>query len=258
MYAVKIDNLNFNFGNKVLFKNLNLKIKTNTWNTILGNNGAGKTTLLKIIVGLIESNNIFIDNIKLNKSNKLDIRKKIGCVFENVENNLVCDTVLEELSFPLENLGLSQEEIELRIDNIINLFDFLPGKNQSIDSLTIDEKQVLAIMVSLIYNPKILILDEAFSYVNKLKKIQVMNILKKLNITIINVTHDAEELLYSDNIIVLKDGNVFMNDTIDNVFKDDKIDNLPFIVELSKKLKYYELVDDISYSYKELVEKIWK
>ena len=258
MYAVKIDNLNFNFGNKVLFKNLNLKIKTNTWNTILGNNGAGKTTLLKIIVGLIESDNIFIDNIKLNKSNKLDIRKKIGCVFENVENNLVCDTVLEELSFPLENLGLSQEEIELRIDNIINLFDYLPDKNQSIDSLTIDEKQVLAIMVSLIYNPKILILDEAFSYANKLKKIQVMNILKKLNITIINVTHDAEELLYSDNIIVLKDGNVFMNDTIDNVFKDDKIDNLPFIVELSKKLKYYELVDDISYSYKELVEKIWK
>ena len=108
MYIIEINNLNFDYSGKILFSNLDLKIEKNTFNCLIGNNGCGKTTLLKIMLGLIDSDNVTIDNIKLTKKNKFEIRKKIGCVFENPENNLICETVIEELSFPLNNLNLSK------------------------------------------------------------------------------------------------------------------------------------------------------
>lgn len=257
MYIIEINNLNFDYSGKLLFSNLDLKIEKNTFNCLIGNNGCGKTTLLKIMLGLIDSDNVTIDNIKLTKKNKFEIRKKIGCVFENPENNLICETVIEELSFPLNNLNLSKEEIDIRIKNITKMFDF-KNIDRPINKLTLDEKQTVALMSALIINPKILVLDEAFTYISKSCSKKILNILKKINITIISVTHDVEELLLSDNIIILKEGKIIINDKKEKVFESDLLDNYPFIIDLSNKLKYYELVDKISYSYKELVNEVWK
>ena len=257
MYIIEINNLNFDYSGKLLFSNLDLKIEKNTFNCLIGNNGCGKTTLLKIMLGLIDSDNVTIDNIKLTKQNKFEIRKKIGCVFENPENNLICETVIEELSFPLNNLNLSKEEIDIRIKNITKMFDF-KNIDRPINKLTLDEKQTVALMSALIINPKILVLDEAFTYISKCCSKKILNILKKINITIISVTHDVEELLLSDNIIILKEGKIIINDKKEKVFESDLLDNYPFIIDLSNKLKYYELVDKISYSYKELVNEVWK
>ena len=257
MYIIEINNLNFDYSGKILFSNLDLKIEKNTFNCLIGNNGCGKTTLLKIMLGLIDSDNVTIDNIKLTKQNKFEIRKKIGCVFENPENNLICETVIEELSFPLNNLNLSKEEIDIRIKNITKMFDF-KNIDRPINKLTLDEKQTVALMSALIINPKILVLDKAFTYISKSCSKKILNILKKINITIISVTHDVEELLLSDNIIILKEGKIIINDKKEKVFESDLLDNYPFIIDLSNKLKYYELVDKISYSYKELVNEVWK
>lgn len=258
MDVINISNLNFNFENKVLFNNLNLKIEGKKWYTLVGNNGVGKTTLLKLILGIIKSDCIFINDIKLDDESKYELRKCIGYVASNPNNNFLFETVEEELSFPLENLGFTEYEIGIRIDNIIKIFEFAKSKNTSIADLSLDEKQLLSIMTSLITNPKILLLDEAFMFMNKLKKDKALKILKKLDITIINVTHDIEELLFSDNIIIIKDGKILINDKKEEIFEKEVITDFPFIVDLSKKLKYYDLVDDISYSYKELVDKIWK
>lgn len=257
MSIIKINNLNFNYDNKILFNNLNLEIKENTWNSLIGNNGSGKTTLLKLILGLIESKGITIDNIELNTENKYEIRKKIGCVFEIPDNNLICETVKEELSFPLNNIGLNEQEVETRIDNITKLFNF-KKKESDINSLNLDEKQTLSVMSALITNPKIIILDEAFTYMSKSQSIKILNILKNLNITVISVTHDVEELLYSDNIIIIKDGKIIANEKKETIFEKQLLNDYPFIVDLSLKLKYYELVDNISYTYKDLVNEIWK
>lgn len=257
MSIIKISNLNFNYDNKILFNNLNLEIKENTWNSLIGNNGSGKTTLLKLILGLIESKGITIDNIELNTENKYEIRKKIGCVFEIPDNNLICETVKEELSFPLNNIGLNEQEVETRIDNITKLFNF-KKKESDINSLNLDEKQTLSVMSALITNPKIIILDEAFTYMSKSQSIKILNILKNLNITVISVTHDVEELLYSDNIIIIKDGKIIANEKKETIFEKQLLNDYPFVVDLSLKLKYYELVDNISYTYKDLVNEIWK
>lgn len=256
MNIIDIKDLNFSYENKILFSNLNLKIKENTWNSLIGDNGSGKTTLLKIILGLIDANNIKIDNINLNKENLFEIRKRIGCVFEVPDNNLICETPLEELSFPLNNLNINDTEINIRINNITKLFNF-NKLDKPINELSLDEKQVVAIMSALIINPKILILDEAFTFLSKNITNKILNILKKLNITIISVTHDMEELLYCDNIIILKE-NKAIYETKEEVFEKDLLKDYPFIVELSHKLKYYELVDKVSYSYKELVNDVWK
>lgn len=258
MDVIKIENLNLNFGSKVIYNNLNLEIKEKTWNSLLGSNGSGKTTLLKVILGLIKSDSVYIDGVKLDDNSKYEIRKKMGCVFENPNYNLMCETVEEELANPLENLNVEEKEINIRIDNIIRLFKFSKEKKTSIKDLTIDEKQILSIMVSLITSPKILILDEAFTFMNKSEKKRILKILKKLDITIISVTHDVEELLFSDNLIILEEGKIKTNDKKENIFEKEILDDFPFIVELSKKLQYYDLVNDISYSYKELVDKIWE
>ena len=137
------------------------------------------------------------------------------------------------------------------------MFDF-KNIDRPINKLTLDEKQTVALMSALIINPKILVLDEAFTYISKSCSKKILNILKKINITIISVTHDVEELLLSDNIIILKEGKIIINDKKEKVFESDLLDNYPFIIDLSNKLKYYELVDKISYSYKELVNEVWK
>ena len=152
---------------------------------------------------------------------------------------------------------MSKEEIDIRIKNITKMFDF-KNIDRPINKLTLDEKQTVALMSALIINPKILVLDEAFTYISKSCSKKILNILKKINITIISVTHDAEELLLSDNIIILKEGKIIINDKKEKVFESDLLDNYPFIIDLSNKLKYYELVDKISYSYKELVNEVWK
>lgn len=254
MNIIEIKNLNFSYKDKKIFDNFNLKIKKNTWNSIIGANGSGKTTLIKIITGLIESDSIYIDGVNLNNDTKYELRKKIACIFENVENGLFCETVLEELMFVLDNFSIDNKEI--RINNILNLFNF-ENINSLISDLSLDEKQTLAIMSGLIIGPKILILDEALTYLNKKSKIKILNILKKLDITVISITHDVEELLYADNIIVLSDGKVEIMGTLEELFNKDELSDYPFIVNLSKKLKYYDLVNDISYTYKELVDKIW-
>lgn len=257
MDIIKIENLDFNFENRVLFNKLNLKITDKSWYCLLGNNGSGKTTLIKIILGLIKTDSVFINNVSLNEETKYDLRKYVGCVFENPNNNLICEKIEEELSFPLENMGLSEKEIEIRIQNIMKIFGFSKKLDVSINDLTIDEKQTLSIMVALITGPQILILDEAFTFMNKAKKYKILEILKKLDITIISVTHDIEELMFADNIILLKNGKILANDKKENIFEKELLKNIPFIVDLSMKLKYYDLVQDISYSYKELVNKIW-
>lgn len=258
MDIIKIENLDFSYDNKVLFNNLNLKIKDKTWNTIIGSNGSGKSTLIRIILGFIKCDNVIVNGLKQCDDNKYEILKDIGCVFSNPNSNLICETVYDELSFALENLDVSEEIINERINNIIELFDFKKDLSCSINNLSLKEKQVVAIMSSLITNPKILILDEAFTYIDNKTKIKILNILKSIDFTIIYITHDMEDLLYTDNIIVLDDCKIVINEKKEEVFNKDLLKKYPFIVDLSIKLKYYDLIDDIAYSYRNLVDELWQ
>lgn len=249
---IEAKDLTFKYQDKLIFDNLNLQIEENKWYSLIGKNGCGKSTLAKMIVGLIPSN-IIVDGKRVIE-NIRETRKIVGLLMANPNDNLVCETVREELSFPLQNIELSSNEINNRIKNISKILDLKLSKN--ITELTTYEKQLLSLSSILVMEPKVLILDEAFTYLDDYSKNKILNILKQLNITIINITHNMEDTLYSDNIIIIEDGKVRINDLKEVVYKEEK--DLPFVVDLSRKLIYYDLLKEIKYNYKDLVDEVWK
>ena len=265
---IDIKNLNFKYDNKQIFNNFNLEIKESTFTTIIGLNGSGKSTLIKTILGLLKyDGEIKIDELTLNKENIKEIRKKIGVVFENPDNQFVAETVMDDIAFSLENLKLNSKDIKRKVREISNYIGISNLLEKEPSVLSGGEKQLVALASALVHEPKILILDEALTMVDVRTRKQIYSILedinKNKNMTIINVTHDMDELLYGDDIILIDNGNVILKGPKEEVLLEEKIFNslnleLPFMVNLSIKLKYYGLVDKLIFDMKEMVDQIWK
>lgn len=261
---IVIDNLNFKYNEQPLFKNFNLTINEYEWISIIGPNGSGKSTLAKILVGLLKHDgHITINSLVLTKETIKDIRKQIGIVFENPDNQFVSEKVTDEIVFKLENLGKSKSYIKKQLDYITSLLNIKDLLELTPHELNNSQKQIVSLASALIDEPKILILDETLNKIKKEDKDKIYKILKSLDITIINITHDMEETIYSDKILVLNDGNIEIFDDKLKVLEQEKLFNklgleLPFMVSLSLKLKYYNLVDNIIFDMEEMVDKLWK
>ena len=264
---VVIDNLSFKYTDKVIFDNLCLSIDKGRFTTILGNNGSGKSTLVKLLCGLLKcEGSIYIDDLLLSDNSLFDIRKNIGVVFENPDNCLISETVLEDLSFPLENLNLSSDYIFSKVNEISNYLGISDLLDRSPRDLSGGEKQLVSLGCALVTSPKLLILDEALSMLDDNSKFKILSFLKKIkkdfDVTIINVTHDIEESIYGDDILIIDSG-VVIHDSKEKVYEQEKIlksfgFDLPFMVDLSKRLSYYDLVDSYIYDMDEMVDLLWK
>lgn len=264
---IEINNLYFNYKDNNIFNNFSLSIKKGEWITLTGPNGSGKTTLIKILSGLIiTDSNIKISNILLNKNSIYEIRKTIGVVFDNLDNNFLCETVEEELVFPLENLCYSKKEMAIRLKELANIFNLEKIINKSINDLSIYEKVIISIASVLSYNPDILIMDETLSYLNNKEKEKILKILSLLNkkgLTIINSTHNLEESYNSDRLVVINGGKVILDNKPILVMEQEKElnkigINLPFEVDLSLKLKLYDLLDSTVLNINEMVDLLWQ
>lgn len=265
---VVINNLTFKYDDNVIFNNLCLSIEKGKFTTILGNNGSGKSTLVRLLCGLENSNNcIMIDNVLLCNNTVSDIRRKIGVVFENPDNSLISETVLEDLAFPLENLNCSSEYIHSRINKISNYLGIDHLLDRCPRDLSGGEKQLVSLGCALVTGPELLILDEALSMLDGLSKINMLKVLERIktdfNVTILNVTHDVEETIYGDDILLIYDGNVLLHDKKEKVYKQEKVlrdigFDLPFMVDLSNKLSYYDMVDSIVFDMEDMVDLLWK
>lgn len=241
---LKISHLSFSYtGETEALKDINLEIKKGSWISILGHNGSGKSTLSKCLVGLLEpaSGNIEIDGLKLNEENLNDIRRKIGIVFQNPDNQFVGVTVRHDIAFGLENQCLDPEEMERRVHHyasLVGMQDFL-GKEPH--QLSGGQKQRVAIAGALAMEQDILILDEATSMLDPEGTEEIIALIKKLNKelnkTIITITHDLSFAADSDELIVLKDGEIILQGTPEEVFKEEDLLKsshleLPFEVKL--------------------------
>lgn len=259
--------MSYSYSSIKVLDNVSFSIEENAINSIIGPSGSGKSTIVKILTGLLKTDaEIDISFMKMDKKNLYEIRKKIGVVFENPDNQFVADTVIDDIAFSLENMNYKNDIIMKKIKHIAKLLDMEYLLYREPAKLSGGEKELVAIAGALAHDPKVLILDEALTMLDCNKKIKVLEVLKKLTkegLTIINITHDSEELLYSDKIILLNKGKVIKTGTKDDIFKDDLLltrngVDLPFIVDLSIKLKYYGLIDDIVYDMDKLVDILWK
>ncbi len=265
---IKIERLNFKYKDKQVFNNLTLNIEKGSFVSIIGPNGSGKSTLIKILTGLLKYDGyINVDGYNLNEFYLKEIRRKIGVVFDNPDNHFVSETVIDDLAFSLENLQYDKEDINTSIKQISKIFNIGNILDKEPRNLTNSQKQKVAIASSLIFNPKILILDEALHQLTPKDKKEVLRILKKYqkerNLTIIMITHNLENTLFSDRIITLVNGNIYLDGTVKEVYSNrEKLSklqlNLPFIIRLSYELQQENIVNEIYTDFDDLMEVLWK
>ena len=266
---IKIKNMSFKYNEEYLFKDFNLEITPGSFVSIIGKNGSGKSSLARILIGLEDYDGyINIDGYLLNRENLKKIRRVFSACFDNCDDHFVGDTVYDDLAFSLENLEYSKEEIDFLVLNMARKFKINNILDKSFNLLTSSEKEKIAICSSLIHNSRILLLDEATYKLNASDRKLVFKILKeyktKNNLTIIHITHNLEDTLYSDRIIYLDKGNIVLDDSTYNIYskydevltKDGFI--LPFMVRLSHNLMLYDLIDKVYFDEREIVDKLWE
>lgn len=265
--VITLNNVSFSYNDKQIFKNLNLNIRKGSYTSIIGPNGSGKSTLMKLIVGLYKAEGkISVSGIEMSQDTYKSIRSKVGIVFENPDNQFVAETVMDEIAFALENMQYDSKEIKARVREVGKLLDIESLMEKEPHSLSGGQKELVSLASALVIKPDILILDEALDMIDNNRREDVLNILTNLNkegLTIVNITHNSEELLYGSDIIVLNEGEIKDQGNTKDLLRKEKLFKnngleLPFVVDLSYKLKYYGLVDDIVLDMDELVNLIWK
>lgn len=259
MNIISIKNLNFKYKNKIIFEKLNLNIKKNSITTIIGKNGSGKSTLVKLLTGIIPSDNIKYNDEILNKKN---VFKKIGVVSDVLENEFIGKTVKEYLNMTLLNMEYNKKKIKKRLEYIIDKLGLYEVINENPNNLSNSKKQLVSLAGALIYEPEVLILDNALAYFDSKDEILKLLLELKENMTIIHITQDIEDTLISDQVVII-DKKVILKGNKEKIYKEEKTLNnlgykLPFMVELSNRLQFYNLIDETMYDMQKMVDTLWK
>lgn len=262
--VVTVKNLNY----KNIIKNISLDVPKGAMIAISGSNKCGKTTLIKLLCGILEDNeNIIFEKVYLNSLSKTDIYKKIGFVIPSVKSPFLFNSVEQELLFVLDNLGLNEEQKKERYKTIVSLFKLRPHTMKDPNKLYLFLKIKLQLALAVIHKPKLLLIDDICTKLTKEEKKEILTILKKLNeeenLTIIMTTDNLEETLDYEKLYILNKGEVILSGEPLEVLKEDSLLNkiglsLPFMVDLSLKLKYYDLVEHIETDMERLVNTLWK
>lgn len=263
-----VNNLDFSYDNNSVFENLTFYLETNTVNFVIGSNNSGKTTLIKTLSGVLPSFNcIKIENVLLNQKNINRYVRMMGVVLFENKNQFLFDNVLNELTFPLENLCITRKKIFKRIDEVLELLNIKNILYKKIDELTNIERTKLLIGLSILHKPRIIFLDNPYINLNK-KESNIINKLlnlmaKKEGITVLITTNDLENVLSSDKVIVLGNKCVaFEGDPLTVLKQDNKLSklgiNMPLMIDLSIKLGQYDLLDKVILDTDRMVEVLWK
>ena len=229
--------------------NINITIKEGSFVVILGRNGSGKSTLAKLINALIlpSEGKVLVNGMDTSDSKYTwEIRRTVGMVFQNPDNQIIGTTVEEDVAFGPENLGIHPAEIIKRVNDSLKVVGLQEYNNSAPHLLSGGQKQRVAIAGILAMKPKCIVLDEATSMLDPIGRREVMNILQKLNkeekITIIHITHNMDEAFAADRVIVINDGMIVADGTPKEIFSDvDKIKELgldvPQVTELINELE---------------------
>jgi energy-coupling factor transporter ATP-binding protein EcfA2 len=215
---VEVERLGYTYpGGLSALKNISLKIGGSEFITIMGRNASGKTTLAKHFNRLLipTRGRIRVGGLDTREATIAEMARQVGFVFQNPNDHLFADTVYDEVSFTLKNLGSSREEIELRTAEVLERFELSEYRSQYPRSLSGGEKQRVALASVLVTNPKLLILDEPTRGMDYRLKSQLMRFLNEYRAegnTVILITHDVEIVAeYADRIILLSEGRVIVD-----------------------------------------------
>ncbi|MCU4117152.1 energy-coupling factor transporter ATPase [Mycoplasma zalophi] len=264
---IKIKDLYYKYPESQSFalQGVNLEIQTGHYVAILGHNGSGKSTLSKLISAIYKATEgeIWIDDIIYSKENLKKIRQKIGIIFQNPDNQFVGATVEDDIAFGLENKHVPREQMKELIHKYAKLVSMDDSLDREPSNLSGGQKQRVAIASTLALDPDIIIFDEVTSMLDPRGKEDILEIIHNLhrntNKILISITHDMDEAVLADELLVFSGGKLVASGSPKEILKNKEIVELakidsPFIYKLS------EMIDGIEPTYDEkvLIEEICK
>jgi len=258
---IKVKNLSFSYETDSdahiipALNDVSFEINKGEYVAVLGHNGSGKSTLAKLLNFILEpiSGQIFIDGKEITAEDIVDddiyeLRRKIGMVFQNPDNQIVATIVEEDVAFGPENLGLAPEEIRQRVDDALKTVGMTEYIKHEPHRLSGGQKQRIAIAGVIAMRPQCIIFDESTAMLDPIGRREVMATIHKLNkeenITVINITHYMDEASMADRVIVLNGGSLIMDGTPDEIFsRQEELTEIgldvPQSIALANKLKAY-------------------
>lgn len=250
-YETQDDNGNVT-TNKVL-ENFNLKIEQGSFVAILGHNGSGKSTVAKLTNGILtaDEGEIIVDGIKAENDESIySIRRKVGMVFQNPDNQIVSSIVEEDVAFGVENLGIEPSECRKRVDEALKTVNMYDYRLRTPSKLSGGQKQRVAVAGIIAMKPKCIVLDEPTAMLDPSGRKEVLDTIIKLNkqenITILLITHYMDEAVLADRVVVMDNGAIMLDGTPREVFSNpEKMDELYLEVPQSTLLAHkLGLLDD--------------
>lgn len=252
MPLIEVDNVTFSYpakdGGVNALTGLNLKVEAGSFVTVLGSNGSGKSTLGKLLNALLvpQSGRVVVDGLcSSDKANVYEIRKRVGIVFQNPDNQIVADTVEDDVAFGPENIGLALDQMKVRIADSLASTGISDLALTKPEKLSGGQKQRVAIAGVMALEPKCIVLDESTSMLDPKGRAEVLSAIQKLRkekgIAVILITHYMEEAVDADYVYVLDKGSVALEGTPSEVFSDaDTLEALG--LELPPAVKVWQML----------------
>lgn len=224
--VIVFKNVSFQYQSDASFtlKDVSFNIPKGQWTSIVGHNGSGKSTIAKLMIGIekVKSGEIFYNNQAITDDNFEKLRKDIGIVFQNPDNQFVGSIVKYDVAFGLENHAVPHDEMHRRVSEALKQVDMLERSDYEPNALSGGQKQRVAIASVLALNPSVIILDEATSMLDPDARQNLLDLVRKVksehNITIISITHDLSEAMEADHVIVMNKGTVYKEGTAIEIF----------------------------------------
>lgn len=229
-----------------VLENLSLSFEKGRFCAILGSNGSGKSTLAKLCNGLLKptAGTVTVDGMTTgDDTHSFDIRKKVGLVFQNPDNQLVAATVEDDVAFGLENIGVPRPEMAVRVDEALAAVDMLEYKTRSPANLSGGQKQRVAIAGILAMRPECIVFDEPTAMLDPAGRKEVMrtvlSLIEKRGITVLLITHFMDEASLAERVIVLDGGAPVIDGEPRDVFmRVEELEKLGLDVPLPARLIY--------------------
>lgn len=255
MSLIEFQNVSFSYGTDEgeervdVIENLNLNIEKGSFTAVLGHNGSGKSTLAKLTNGILfpQQGKVLVDGSETKPDDSIfDIRKKVGMVFQNPDNQIVASIVEEDVAFGVENLGLPPQECRRRVDEAMKTVGIYEQRLKAPHKLSGGQKQRVAVAGIIAMKPECIVLDEPTAMLDPSGRAEVLETIKKLNkedgITVVLITHYMDEAVQADRVVVMDGGQIVMDDTPQNVFaKVDEVKSygldVPQATELVHRMK---------------------
>lgn len=227
---LKTDNLFYTYDNgakhiDTVLDGITLEVKKGEFVAVLGHNGCGKSTLAKHFNGLLipVGGNVYVNGINTKDEEKIwDIRRQVGMVFQNPDNQIVANVVEEDVAFAPENLGVPSEEIRRRVDEALKIVDMYEYRKHAPHLLSGGQKQRVAIAGAIAMQPECIVMDEPTAMLDPMGRAEVMETVLKLkaqkNMTVVMITHYMDEAALADRVVVMNDGKIVIDDVPHKVF----------------------------------------